>query len=156
MSLSVETATMIVNAVAADGACKNAVQPSPIFDTLFAVPMLGLEVTGLAGSARNLAMIFQGKGAGDKDFDEKICLGIAMVTANAIRKAGIPGIRSVATAHREHWGVHHEGTWIRMTDESQYVFDWHATLRVRDPLISTFDDFMLATNATHFALFSGL
>ena len=156
MTLSRDVANKIVNAVASDPVCKKAIQPSPVFDLLFGGPMLALELTGTAGSARNAAMLLQGKGPGDQDFDEKICLGIALATANATRKAAISEVRSVATAHRVSLGIHHEGTWVRMEDDSEYVFDWHATLRVRDPMISTFDDWQQAQNATHFLFFFGL
>jgi len=155
MALSAELAGKIVNAVSVDETCRKLIQTNPAYDLLFAIPMLGLEATGLAGSARNLLMMAQGKYVGDKEFDEKICLGIALVTANAIRKARIEGVPSVATVHRVHWGVEHEATWVRTSDDSTYAFDWHATLRLRDPMISTEDDFVKAQNATHFVLFDG-
>ena len=51
--------------------------------------------------------------------------------------------------------IEHEATWVRTSDDSTYAFDWHATLRLRDPMISTEDDFVKAQNATHFVLFDG-
>src|SRR5436190_11582024 len=63
--------------------------------------MLALEFTGTAGSARNAPMLLEGKDFSDDDVAEKICLGIALATANAIRKAEITEIASVATSHRK-------------------------------------------------------
>ena len=155
MSLSRETAGKVVDAVAGDAACKRAIQTDPLFDVFFAGPMLALEFTGTAGSARNALMLLEGKDFSDDEVVEKICLGIALATANAIRKAGISDVKSVATSHREKLGIHHEGTWLRMQDSSQYIFDWHATLRTRDPLISPYDDWHAGKPGTHYFSFFG-
>src|SRR5436190_19789231 len=107
--------------------------------------MLALEFTGTAGSARNAPMLLEGKDFSDDDVAEKICLGIALATVNAIRKAEITEIASLATSHRRHLGIQNEATYLG-TDErsSQYIFDWHATLRIRDPIISHYDDWQAA------------
>ena len=104
--------------------------------------MLALEFTGTAGSARNAPMLLEGKDFSDDDVAEKICLGITEIA-------------SIATSHRRHLGIEHEATWVRMKDSSQYIFDWHATLRIRDPIISHYDDWQAARGGTHYFWFFG-
>ena len=156
MSLSRKTAAKIVDAVAADATCKRAIQTNPAFDLFFAGRMLALEFTGTAGSARNALMLLEGKDFSDDDVAEKICLGIALATANAIRKAEITEIASLATSHRRHLGIEHEATYLGTYERSsQYIFDWHATLRIRDPIISHYDDWQAARGGTHYFWFLG-
>lgn len=86
-------------------------------------------------------------------------IGIALVTSkailNAISRGKLPEVHGSNTTHRIHWETHHEATWIRMKDDSEYIFDWHATLKVRDPAISKVEDWMIAKTAINFVLFSG-
>jgi len=42
-----------------------------------------------------------------------------------------------------------------MVDGSIYVFDWHATLKIRDPVISKLEDWRKAENAVNYVLFLG-
>jgi hypothetical protein len=162
MALTKDTASRIIDVVAADANCRKAIQPNPQLDFLeFLNPAPGmlLEYSHLAGSVRNLAMMFQGKYIGDPTFDERICVGITYVTFKAIFSAigqgKLPGVRVAGNAHRVHRGTHHEATSIDMVDGSTYIFDWHATLKVLDPAISRFDDWLEARNAINFTLFSG-
>lgn len=157
--LSKAVAGKIVHAVASDPRCQKAIQPLPQADVLAPVADLALRFTHTAGAVRNAAMLLQGKGPGDPEFDQKICLGIVAVTVKAImdavRARRIPEVLSVSGTHRVHWGVHHEATWVRMADDTEYVFDWHATLKVRDPAISKADDWLQARRAINFVLFQG-
>ena len=163
MTLSKNTADQIVAAVAADTACQKAIVPNPTLETLadWTSPgaSLVLEFGGLAGGVRNFAMIMRGLGPGDPVFDERICLGIAAVTIKAIHKAmraqQISGVASCSGIHRVHWGVEHEATWIRTTDDGEYVFDWHSTLRLKDPRISKASDWMVAGSAVNYVFFKG-
>lgn len=163
MALSKSTADVIVETVATDGACQRAITPNPALDRLGDLqnPLTStfLEFTGTAGAVRNFAMIMALKGPGDPVFDERICLGITAVTVKAIHRAmragKLPAIRSCSGVHRRHWGVEHEATWLRAADDSEYVFDWHATLKPRDPRISKLDDWMAATNAINYVFFKG-
>ena len=159
MALSKETASRIIDVVAADAKCRKAIQPRPELDFLNPGTGLLLEFSHLAGSARNLAMILQGKYIGDPDFDERICSGIAVVTQNAIfagiRAGKIFGVRTTGNAHRVHRTIHHEATSVDMTDGSIYIFDWHATLKVHDPVISRYEDWLNAQNGVNYVLFSG-
>jgi hypothetical protein len=68
----------------------------------------------------------------------------------------MPEVHTAVGIHRVHWGVHHKATWIRMEDDSEYVFDWHAILKIHDPAISKAEDWVKAQKAINFVLFSGL
>ena len=159
MALSKQAAQKIVDVVAGDARCRKAIEPNP--EAIYLAPgaTWALEFTGTAGAVRNMAMIAMGKGQGDPDFDEKICLGIAERTVTAIHaamKAGrLPEVRSCSSIHRVRWGIHHEATWVRMPDDTEYVFDWHATLRVHDPAISKVPDWMDGRSSVNFVLFQG-
>jgi hypothetical protein len=159
MALSKETAQKIVEAVIIDADCQRIIEPNPSLPSFNPGTDLFLRFSHLAGSVRNAAMMMQGKYTGDKEFDEKICLGIALVTfkavLNAIKQGRLPEVHTANSIHRIHWGIHHEATWIRMKDDSEYVFDWHATLKLRDPAISKAEDWMRAQTAINFFLFSG-
>ena len=159
MALSKQTPQTIIEIVAADTDCQKAIQTSP--STVFLNPGTGLflRFSHLSGSVRNAAMMLQGKYTGDKEFDEKICLGIALVTfkasLGAIKQRRLPELHTANSTHRVHWGTHHEATWIRMKDDSQYAFDWHATLKLRDSVISKLDDWQKGQNGITYCLFSG-
>lgn len=163
MALSKETARKIIEAVTIDAECQNAIEPNPALQKSLGIlnptTEFLLRFSHLSGSVRNAAMMLQGKYVGDKEFDEKICLGIALVTfkaiLNAIKQGKLPEVHTAGSTHRVHWGTHHEATWIRMKDDSEYVFDWHATLKLRDPAISKNEDWMNAKGAINFVLFSG-
>jgi hypothetical protein len=163
MALSKETADVIVRAVMADGPCQKAISPNPTLEAInyYSSPLVSaaLQFGGLAGSVRNAAMMVTGVGAGEPDFDARICVGIAAVTVAAINrviKAGLlPLVHACAPCHRVHWGTHHQATWIAMKDDSQYVFDWHATLSARDPIVSTSDNWDAATGGINYLFFSG-
>lgn len=159
MSLTRETAGKIIEAIAANVNCRKAIQPKPELDFLAPGTSLLLEFSHLAGSVRNLAMIFQGKYIGDAEFDERICSGIAVVTQNAIfsavKQGKIPEVQTSGIAHRVHRSIHHQATSVDMKDGSIYIFDWHATLKIHDPAISRYEDWQKAQNAVNYVLFSG-
>jgi hypothetical protein len=163
MSLSKAAADRIVLAVASDSTCLKAITPNPTLDKIgeWTNPLSSkvIEFTGTAGSLRNAFMMLAGKGPGDPVFDERICLGIAAVSVKAIhgamRAGNIPEVRSCSGTHRRHWGIEHEATWIRTADDGEYVFDWHATLKPRNPMISKIDDWMEAKGAVPYVMFKG-
>lgn len=159
MALSRETAGKIIEIVAADINCQRVIQTNPSSSFLNPGTDLFLRFSHLAGSVRNAAMMLQGKYTGDKEFDEKICIGIALVTFKAIlvaiKQNRLPEVYTANSTHRVHLGTHHEATWIRMKDDSEYVFDWHATLKLRDPVISKIEDWQKAQNGINYLLFSG-
>ena len=159
MALSKETAGKIIEIVATDTECRRIIEPNASLPSFNPGTALFLRFSHLAGSVRNAGMMMQGKYVGDKDFDEKICLGIALVTfraiLNGIKQGKLPELHTAGSTHRVHWGTHHEATWIRMKDDSEYVFDWHATLNLRDPVISKIEDWEKAQNGINYFLFRG-
>lgn len=96
----------------------------------------------------------------DPEMTRKLCIGIVAATVKplimSVRQGKLPGVHTAGGINRVHWGTHHAATWIRMEDDSEYVFDWHATLKIYDPAISTAEDWMQAKNAVNYVLFSGL
>jgi hypothetical protein len=125
-------------------------------------------MTGLAGAVRNLMLIagdilpFSTRSFSDilgnkPDNTRLLCLGIVVVTQKAIlaQRNTLPEMASCAAVSRVHWGVHHSATWIRMKDGSEYVFDWHATLNIFDPLLSRNEDWPEAKGAVFRRHFTG-
>lgn len=157
MALSRQTAKKIIDVVAADHTCQRIIRIEP--DKNFLLPLFPsiLRFTNLAGSFRNASMMLQLKYTGDKEFDEKICIGIRIITVAAIIKAlgRLPEIHTAGQVHRVNWGNHHEATWIKMKDNTEYVFDWHATLTIHDPLISRVENWVKGDIAVHFLIFRG-
>jgi hypothetical protein len=160
MALSRNVAQKIIDVVAADAECWRAIDPNPNkYDPLRAVGQKVAEFAQISGGLRNAAMLAAGKGQGDEVFDRKICLGIALVTQKAILKAvtarQLPEVLSCAGLHRVHWGIHHQATWVRMADDTEYVFDWHATLNVRNPSISKAPNWLKGEKGVLFWWFLG-
>ncbi|MBK7708255.1 MAG: hypothetical protein IPJ30_21510 [Acidobacteria bacterium] len=89
----------------------------------------------------------------------KLCLGIVAATVKplilAVRQGKLPGVHTAGAVSRVHWGVDHTATWIRMEDGSEYAFDWHATLSIRNPAISKAADWEVARNAISYVFFAG-
>lgn len=172
MALSKSTANKIVAAVVADPDCQRVINwplISPTLDPALPPAIQSfangarsiLEVTQSAGAMRNALMLLAGKKPGDASFDEKICLGISLVTLKAILKAmsagRIPEIRSCSPVHRVAgaFHVHHQATSVRTADENWYVFDWHATLRPSDPAISKQSFWLLGAAGINYIFFRG-
>ena len=112
---------------------------------------------GISGGIRNLGYLLTLQDPSDPSIAAKVCYGIAMATSERIeRSRGF--IREVARAglvDRAHRGVAHVGTLVVMRDGSSYVFDWHATLNVDDPLISRALDWNEDRNAVLYSQFRG-
>ena len=170
MALSKETAKKIIGAVAIDADCRNAIEPppdtvnatvNPVSDLLF---NSALRFTHLAGSARNIPLVLQGIISGKNPEDDpeataKLCIGITAVTVkaihNALRQGKLPEVQSSSAISRVHWKVHHSATWVRMKDGCEYVFDWHATLKIQDPAISKAENWVKAQGAVNYVFFQG-
>ena len=164
MALSKETARKIIEVVAADKECREAIQPHPNLDLLVTVPSLLMEFTQTAGSVRNIPLVLKNilqnkKPEDDEEMTKLLCIGIVVATVKplvaAVRQGKLPGVHTANAISRVHWGVHHTATWIRMKDDSEYAFDWHATLKVSDPAISKAEDWVKAQNAVNYVLFFG-
>lgn len=166
MALSKETARKIIEAVALNPDCRKSIDSYPaleIFKTISPTYLL-LRFSHLAGSVRNMGLVAKSMFLGKKLQDDPeatslLCIGITTVTVIAIhialKQKKIPEVHTASGIHRVHWGVHHEATWIRMKDDSEYVFDWHATLKIQDPAISKAEDWVKAQKAINYVLFSG-
>lgn len=137
MALSKYTATQVVSAVRNDPECVRRIKS--------VIP----DLRGYAGSVRNLAYIFSGKDSGNPKVAAEVCTGIAEQTALAINNAlrpldhvgrpekgsAIPDVATANTFDRVHHATYHTATVVSMKDGSRYVFDWHATLNVDNPMV---------------------
>ena len=155
MPLSWNEAKQIIDVVRADPCCQAVIND----------PLAWGEGLWLAGSIRNIALILGGMYEADREsFDRVSCVGISKNTAEAVNFASargtklLPTVRNSSICHRVLHKVHHNGTWIVMTDRTEYVFDWHATLNIRNPVISTRKDWTKGQGAIDFFHFptSGL
>jgi hypothetical protein len=161
MALSIATATWIVDCVRSDSDCLRQIQS--VLTHVFP------ESWGITGGVRNLGFMAALKSP--QVADPYICTGIADVTAAAIEKRlkeppGRGDIQSVMTIGRrppmltigkhEFMPVDHAATLIQMSDGSKYVFDWHATLNVNDPMMyPSKNDFMRNRHSIPFVAFGG-
>jgi len=156
--LTVDEAKAIVNAVASDKECKRRIN-----SVLSVVP----SSLGISGGIRNFGMAVINTYSMNKFFDPSdpeidaiVCTGIAEQTAKAIAKAAKtdPALRNVKgtnTISRVLNGVDHTATLIIMNTKS-YVFDWHASLDVKDPqMYPGPTDFDKGTNAVTYKAFKG-
>ena len=114
---------------------------------------------GASGTLRNLGYFVMAKDPSDPAIAAQTCTGIAVATVSAIetaRKAGqISGIQSVERIDR--FGLMpHTATKVTAPDGATYVFDWHATLNPRNPLINYEDEWTRKLAGTPFASFYGL
>src|SRR5436190_11582025 len=142
MSLSRKTAAKIVDAVAADATCKRAIQTNPAFDLFFAGRCWhssSRERRGLHEMLRcsSKARIFQ-----TMMLLRKFVSGSRWQLRMQFERPRSRKSRALRQAIEN--GIEHEATWVRMKDSSQYMVDWHATLRIRDPIISHYDDWQAA------------
>lgn len=129
MALTVDQAQAIVDAVSKDPAAREQVESWLAF-----LP----DSWGAAGWIRNfgfaLVNTYTGKLAADSPWVEKrVCTGIAAAGVEAIEKSLPGGVKKVHTVDR--FDPAHTATQVDMNDESSYVFDWHATLNVENPMI---------------------
>lgn len=143
MALSRSTAKEIIDIVSHD--TKSTESISSVFSYFGSI----------AGSVRNAAMVGADLPANlvnflgletTKNFPEGtwnrekwICSGIAKLTTEAINKAvliqkKLPKVRFAREIKRT-GGNDHYATQLVMRDGSDYIFDWHATLNVRNPRI---------------------
>lgn len=156
--LTVDEAKAMVKAVAADPECTRRIK-----SILSAVP----SGWGVSGGIRNFGMAIVNTYSfnrffdpSDPEIDAIVCTGIAAQTALAIAKAAkttpaLRNVKSTSTVSRVLNGVDHTATLIVMTSKS-YVFDWHATLDVNDPLLYPSPaDFDKGSNSVTLKAFKG-
>lgn len=152
-------ATAIVNVVAADGECRRfipEVSPYAIGQktagslrnltnmTAEGAAWLGMKAVELAGAEPHATKM--AKDYWEKQGMDQACTNIADVTSRAIN-AGIQRGEIPAWV-TEAWHAsrmpqqdnavfaYHSATAVKVQDGKVYVFDWHATLSLRNPLIS--------------------
>ncbi|MBR0668950.1 hypothetical protein GXW71_31670 [Roseomonas hellenica] len=157
--LTVAAALRICQAVASDPRCRARIQNHR--------PLPQLSGWGMAGAARNTAMILLGRKAGTPEFDQYSCVGVTEATTEAISAASVSGaltrpgptllpeVRHSTGVYRVVDGTHHQASWVVMTDGTDYVFDWHATLELQDPLLYRTADWRRNENPVRMAAFSG-
>ncbi|MCA9011715.1 MAG: hypothetical protein KDB01_18305, partial [Planctomycetaceae bacterium] len=144
-------ATAIVQAVSADATAFSRIDG---FIAKF-VP----DSLGIAGSLRNIGLMIAGADPTEPEVANVVCVGIANAAAAAIEKAlkssaGIADVKSAGTIDRDK-PVSHTATLVVMKDGSEYVFDWHATLNVNNPLMSTAAEWRKNGSGVMFTKFSG-
>lgn len=85
----------------------------------------------------------------DPEDEAKVCTGLARATAIAINKAKMSFyVSSAFSQNRVLNGTDHTATGIKLMSGITVVFDWHATLRIRCPLIyPSIEDFNNGTKA---------
>ena len=144
MPLSRGLALAIVNVIAADPECKRRISSG-----LASVMPSGL---GWTGSVRNYGFalketykaIFSGGYSAQPtaEQDDLVCYGIRDATIEALEKAlkkakgddTLAAISAVSYVVRDE-PIVHTATLITVAKQWKYVFDWHATLETRNPMI---------------------
>lgn len=96
---------------------------------------------GVSGSLRNWGYVAIGADASEAEYADRVCTGISDACSAAINgavKAKDARVRSVKHAvpvSRVRFGVDHTAVRITMTDDQNHMFDWHATLEAKNPML---------------------
>lgn len=165
MPLSRGLALAIVDVIAADPECKRRIDSG-----LSAIMPSSL---GWTGSVRNYGFafketykaIFSGGYSAQPttEQDDLVCYGIRDATIEALEKAlkkvkgdsTLSAISEVSYVIRDD-PIVHTATLITVTKRWKYVFDWHATLETRNPLIYPSEKaFMENRDSVVFSSFTG-
>lgn len=152
MFLTRATAAAIVEAVDRDPMCRSNVNS-------FLRKVLPDSI-GRTGSVRNFALALAMRDPSEEKYERWVCTGIAKLTSQAINRAldgggTIPGVRQSECVDRFH-PICHTATRITTRSGSDYVFDWHATLDTRNPMIYRLHDWMACRGGVTFEKFQGL
>ena len=170
MALSKVTSQQIIDIVSADPYCR-AIIYNPfhqngklLIDYIMRVlipQQVGeaIENKGLAGWLRNLALeinLMEGK-IDIKIYNELLCGGIASAAWGVLsrNKQKIKGLKDINGIGREIDGWAHHAIVIKMQDQSEYVFDWHKTLNIKNPFISKKSDWLKGINEIPYLNFKG-
>lgn len=159
MALTKAQATAIVDTVAADALSTTRINKSNADSVLTRVMP---ESWGASGAMRNWGFIAVGASPDMDQAGQFVCVGIQQATEKALESklktpGGLPGVKSVGEASRNGTlGTYHVATLITMDDGSEYVFDWHATLNTRNPMISRHADWKRSSGGMPYATFSGM
>jgi hypothetical protein len=103
---------------------------------------------GVAGGIRNagyvaLGMVTLGQYAdpSEPEFANRVCTGISDAATNALNRAiakadaRLRNVKGAVPISRVLNGIDHTAVQIEMRDGQQHVFDWHATLDARNPML---------------------
>lgn len=98
---------------------------------------------GISGSIRNIWMMEQQVDVTEPENAAVVCTGIAEATTKVINQsiARLTGIQKAEEISRE-WPASHTATAITTRDGSTYVFDWHATLNLQNPMITLKEEWL--------------
>ncbi len=148
MPLTRATAAKIIQIVKADPVASSRIKS--LFSEV--IP----DSWGWTGSIRNISMIFEDPT--DPAVSNLVCVGISDAASLAIDAAlkqapGIPEVVSSESLNRTVHKVEHTATLVNMKDSSAFVFDWHATLNIDNPMISAKSDWLQGINAILFSDF---
>lgn len=163
MSLTKAEANEMVNAVLADAESLRRIREGNIIADKLP------EGLGINGSIRNwgyvacnIATLGKACDPRDAEYANSVCTGIADQTATAIQEAAKCRVllanrlaKATVISRLGFMDTDHTATHIIMVDESEYVFDWHATLNARNPMIHKAADWKRSTGGVLFAKFSG-
>jgi hypothetical protein len=152
MSLSKGTAQKIVDAVSQDSESQKRIGSS--------LATVLPDGWGVTGALRNWGLVLSGQDPTEKEIADIVCTGIADATSAAITSAlkgekPLTEVAGATTVSRRVWGTDHTATLIKMADKSEYVFDWHATLNVFNPLIFKVDDWKMGQGGVQLHEFQG-
>lgn len=142
MPLTFLQASNIIEIVSADSQCRWRVNMdySNKKDFFKYIP----DSFGISGSLRNIWMMEQQVDVTDPENAAIVCTGIAEATSKAINEMmsrKLKGIRSADEISRES-PASHTATLITTVKGDKYVFDWHSTLNLRNPLITAEKDWV--------------
>lgn len=163
MSLTKAEANEMVNAVLADAESLRRIREGNIIADK--VP----DSLGISGSIRNWGYVACNIATGgsacdprEAEYAESVCTGIADQTAKAISEAAKCRVllasrleQATVLSRLGFMGTDHTATHIIMVDKTEYVFDWHATLNPRNPMIHKAADWKRSTGGVLFAKFTG-
>jgi hypothetical protein len=127
------------------------------------------DAIGLNGSVRNwgyvaCGMVTFGKACSplNEEYANKVCTGITNATSTAIKNAVqcrvalVSRVANVGSISRVGFmGTDHTATHIIMTDGTEYVLDFHATLNSRNPMVHKATDWLKSTGGVTFKDFKG-
>jgi hypothetical protein len=136
LALTRSVAAQIVETVEKDAECKKRIPK------VYGARVLGN--LGIAGSLRNLAnpkMFVVPNYQPTQEESDLACTGIAEATSKALnarakKEVSFPVAKSDSVSRESQvLGVHHTATSVTLRTGESFVFDWHATLMIGNPMI---------------------
>ena len=163
MSLTKDEVAEMVRAVANDNKSVRRIHEGSVVSDILP------DAIGMNGSIRNwgyvaCGMVTFGKACDsrDEEYENKVCTGISSATVGAIsaavqcRVALVSRVAKVTTISRVGFlDTEHTATHIIMTDGTEYVLDFHATLNSRNPMVHKATDWLKSTGGVTFKDFKG-